>query len=77
MVECTSMECIAGKTLRGECVEVYEGSVEVLHHRQSRGPPAGQDDRPGAQQVRRDVSQGGRAAGAHHGQARLRPDVLI
>ena len=56
---------------------MHEGSAEVLHYRQPRGPPAGQDDRAGAQQVRRDVRQGGRAAGAHHGQAGLRPDVLI
>ena len=40
-------------------MEVYEGPVEVLHYWQSRGPPAGQDDRTGAEQVHRDVCQGG------------------
>ena len=56
---------------------VYEGSPQVLHHRQPRGAPAGQDDRPRAQQVQGDVGQGGRAGGAHHGQTCLCPDVLM
>ena len=56
---------------------MYEGSVEVLHYWQSRGSPAGQNDRTGAEQVHWDVRQGGRAGGADHGQTRLRSDVLI
>ena len=56
---------------------MYEGSVEVLHYWQSRGSPAGQNDRTGAEQVHWDVRQGGRAGGANHGQTCLRSDVLI
>ena len=56
---------------------LHEGAAEVLHDRVSRGAAAGQDDRARAQQVRRDVRQGGRAGGAADGQARLRAHVLM
>ena len=56
---------------------MYEGAPQVLHHRKPRGAPAGQDDRPRPQQVQGDVREGGRGAGADHGEAGLGPDVLM
>ena len=56
---------------------MYEGSAEVLHYRQSRGPPAGQDDRAGAEQVHRPLSPGGRADRAGQRETRSSDDVLI
>ena len=56
---------------------MHEGAAQVLHHRESRGAPAGQDDRPRAQQVLRPLQAGGRADRADHGQTGLGANVLI
>ena len=68
---------MSGQAAGGASVALHEGAPEVLHDRVSRGAAAGQDDRARAQQVCRDVRQGGRAGGAADGQARLRAHVLM
>ena len=56
---------------------LHEGAAQVLHHRESRGAAAGQDDRPRAQQVLRPLQASGRANRADYGQTGLRANVLI
>merc|ERR1711874_747682 len=61
----------------GAGVPLYEGSLQVLHHRESRGAPASEDDRPGAKQIFRNVSEGGRGNRTPDGSVGDCSNVLI